>query len=458
MAVTKKLLTDLDAGSVAKIKNLPNGSASGDAVNKSQLDAVQDDVDNVVSLTGMPTDSTSLGSFLGSTIGDNRDIKTALQDLETEVEKTSLTVKADSTAFLDITGNELSLKSLAITSVKVNTVETSLADYLSNEATEAATLEEGDVLILTQADSQYRSWVHNGNTNTGANQNLNFTRLQTDITPSAIRSYFTGGDGLAYDSATGDFDVNVDDSSLEIDSDALQVKADGIKDSHVDWGTGAGQVNAADIPLESYSWSRITNPANIGDALQKIDDDIAGIVSSGSVALNNGVASDGNNDGSIDVRVDDSGIEVDGSNNLSLKDAGVTTAIIADANVTLAKMADNSVDSRCYVDGSLEFVHLDAAAYSADLSSSASATELARADAAKAYADTKTKAFKATGQSLVADTSFTVTHNLGEKLCSCQVYDESNDKLVDCELELVSTTALKVKVTSSITASIVVIS
>jgi hypothetical protein len=54
------------------------------------------------------------------------------------------------------------------------------------------------------------------------------TGVITYTGPSAaeVRAHFTAGDGLAV--AAGDFSVNVDDSSIEIDSDALQVKALGI--------------------------------------------------------------------------------------------------------------------------------------------------------------------------------------------------------------------------------------
>ena len=45
--------------------------------------------------------------------------------------------------------------------------------------------------------------------------------------------------------------VLVDDSGIEINVDTLQLKADGVKDSHIDWGTSAGQVSTADIPEET---------------------------------------------------------------------------------------------------------------------------------------------------------------------------------------------------------------
>ena len=45
--------------------------------------------------------------------------------------------------------------------------------------------------------------------------------------------------------------VLVDDSGIEINVDTLRLKADGVKDSHIDWGTGAGQVSTADVPEET---------------------------------------------------------------------------------------------------------------------------------------------------------------------------------------------------------------
>jgi len=56
----------------------------------------------------------------------------------------------------------------------------------------------------------------------------------------------TWGDGLSY--AAQVTSVNVDDDTIEIDTDILRLKADGVDDTHIDFGTGAGQVNTADIP------------------------------------------------------------------------------------------------------------------------------------------------------------------------------------------------------------------
>ena len=57
------------------------------------------------------------------------------------------------------------------------------------------------------------------------------------------------GAGIGFSSEV--LSVLVDDSGIEINVDTLQLKADGVKDSHIDFGTGAGQVSTADLPEET---------------------------------------------------------------------------------------------------------------------------------------------------------------------------------------------------------------
>ena len=48
---------------------------------------------------------------------------------------------------------------------------------------------------------------------------------------------------------SGNLAVLVDDVSIERSASGLRVKADGINDLHIDWGTGPNQVSAEDVPL-----------------------------------------------------------------------------------------------------------------------------------------------------------------------------------------------------------------
>ena len=65
------------------------------------------------------------------------------------------------------------------------------------------------------------------------------------------------GDGLTITDNDA-IDVNVDNATIEINADALRVKADGINDTHIDWGTGANQVSASDMPNEDVGDITIT--------------------------------------------------------------------------------------------------------------------------------------------------------------------------------------------------------
>ena len=46
-------------------------------------------IDNLVTVSGVAKDATHLGTFTGSTISDNRTVKQALQDLETQLKRTT---------------------------------------------------------------------------------------------------------------------------------------------------------------------------------------------------------------------------------------------------------------------------------------------------------------------------------------------------------------------------------
>ena len=457
----KKVLVDLDMASVSKIINLPQASANGEAVRYNEFDTLETNKDKLVSLSGMPENSINLGSFLGSTIGDNRDIKTALQDLENEVEKTSLTIATESQSVLSITGNELKMESLAITDVTVDTSETSLADWVSNNATHG--LEMGDVLILTAAsDKMEMTWICNTNSPSQSPASASdFTRLQADIQAQDVRAFLAGeSDEIDYNSTTGVFSFSA---------------------------------NAAENILPtSHTWVGLGTPSSIQDFMEKADQEFSGLQAGTSLTV-----------GSVTTAK----IADDAVTAAKLADDAVVTANIVDANITLAKMAAdsvdgskiaddsidsehlvadsidsehlspdcvdsasiaagavavehmsaNSVDSDQYVNGSLEFIHLDSAGVCSDFSSAGS-DQVARADSIKSYVDGRTyvrKLFSA--QSLTADTEATLNHALSNKYVSVQVFDDANDKEVDFELTLTDANNCKVEVAVSGTYSILVI-
>ncbi len=90
-----------------------------------------------------------------------------------------------------------------------------------------------------------------------------------------IRVNLTANGGLQFNATGHGIEVVVDDSSIGLSgAGAVQVKADGIKDSHIDWGTGANQVSGVDIPLADAGSYFATD--NVEAALQEIGAKVAG--------------------------------------------------------------------------------------------------------------------------------------------------------------------------------------
>lgn len=89
------------------------------------------------------------------------------------------------------------------------------------------------------------------------------------------------GAGLGF--ASGILSVNVDNSTIEINSDTLRVKADGINDTHIDFGTGTNQVSAVDIPIADAG--NYTTATEVEGALQEL----FGLVAANGVSYTVGV-------------------------------------------------------------------------------------------------------------------------------------------------------------------------
>ncbi len=90
-----------------------------------------------------------------------------------------------------------------------------------------------------------------------------------------IRVNLTANGGLQFNAVGHGIEVVVDDSSINLTAGgALQVKPDGIKDTHIDWGTGAGQVSGVDVPLADAGGYFTTD--NVEAALQEVGAKVAG--------------------------------------------------------------------------------------------------------------------------------------------------------------------------------------
>lgn len=73
------------AHEASAISVAPSGNLDATDVQSALLE-LQGDIDSLVTLSGVPSGSTDLGTFTGAIIPDNSDVKEALQALETEIE------------------------------------------------------------------------------------------------------------------------------------------------------------------------------------------------------------------------------------------------------------------------------------------------------------------------------------------------------------------------------------
>lgn len=249
-----------------------------------------------------------------------------------------LTVAAGSSAFLSISNGEISFHNLAITTVTVDVTYTDLASFVAAEYATGTEFQEGDMIILTAAtDQQQRSFIHNGGS---AGDSTDFTRLQTDIDTSTIRNALNGASGVSYNSSTGEFSADVDDVTVQVGASGIEIKDSGVSTAKI---------------------------ANDAVDKNKIAADVAG----------NGLGQ--NVDGSLEINVDDSTVEIS-SDILQVKDAGITEAKL---DSTLAAKINT--------------------------------------DYAETFGD---------GEA----TSYTITHNLNSKDVMTMVYEISTGECVQCQI------------------------
>ena len=149
--------------------------------------------------------------------------------------------------------------------------------------------------------------------------------VKDDGITAAMINADVAGDGLVPNGVTGALDVNVDDSSIETNADAIRVKSEGITATHIASSVagdgltgGAGtalSVNADDVGIEV-----------VADALQLKDDGVTAAKINADVA-GEGLVPNGTS-GALDINVDGSTVEI-ATDVLQVKDAGITEAKLA---------------------------------------------------------------------------------------------------------------------------------
>jgi hypothetical protein len=280
-------------------------------------------------------------------------------------------------------------------------------------AADTGDLSEGSNLYFTDARARAAVSV----TDNGGDGSLSYNSSTGVISytgPSAseVRAHFSAGDGLAV--SNGDFSVNVDDSSIEISSDTLQVKALGITNAMLAGGIASSKLaelnnfDTADLAEGSnLYWTTARGEAMFDSKLAAADTDD---LSEGSSNLYHTTARvraavsavDAGGDGSFsydsstgaftytgpsaaevrahlsvtdtnsmdlsfaggaisaDAKVDDSSIEINASNGLQVKALGITNAMLSGA-IASSKIAElNAFDTDGLSEGSSNLYYTEA--------------------------------------------------------------------------------------------------
>ena len=386
-------------------------------------------------------------------------------------------IAAGSSSYLSVSGGELSVSSLLISDVHVDNSQTSLANFISNEGSTAANLKKGDFLVLTAATGGAETFIVSGANGSAAN---NYTEVESGLTSAEIVAKLSAGAGisisaggqisstitqytdsnaraalsagtgltynastgefassitqytdadargalsvennagLAYSSATGKFRVSLSNSGgLSFDGASIQIKADGIKDSMIDFGTGTGQISTADLPEQTNLY--------FTDVRAR-----AAISATGNISYNSST-------GQIST--------------------SLTQYTDTNARAALSAGAGLSYDSGTGQFSSTITQYTDSNARAAISAPSGSGLNYNSANGqVSVNNDFFRKVFQ--NQSLTAGVAKSINHDLGEKFVHVSVYD-SNDDLIHAAVSLTDNDNLTITSSDALTGVTVVVS
>ena len=241
----------------------------------------------------------------------------------------------DSSIEIDGSGN-LQVKANGITSSMIGTNQVT-----GNEIAALA------VATANLADSSVSTVKLGGSVVTEAklaSLSVSEAKIQSSAITASKIAAAVAGDGLSHDSSTG-LAVNVDDSTIETNADALRLKDLGITSSKLQNNSVITSKIADANITEAKLSSSVAGNGLLGGAGSALSVNTGpGIqIDADAVKFRPGAGLDFNvND--VDIKVDDSSIEIDpGGNNLRVKALGIGTGKLQDSCITSVKLADDSV-------------------------------------------------------------------------------------------------------------------
>jgi len=111
-----------------------------------------------------------------------------------------------SSSMLSVSEGKLSISNLAITDVHVDNTQTSLANFIANESSTAAGLQEGDVLILTAPTDGTETYIVSGANGSSAE---NYTQIESPLSAAEVGAVLQAGDGISVNASNATISANI---------------------------------------------------------------------------------------------------------------------------------------------------------------------------------------------------------------------------------------------------------
>jgi hypothetical protein len=115
-------------------------------------------------------------------------------------------IASGSSSMLSVSNGELSISNLAITDVHVDSTQTSLANFITNESSTAASLAEGDVLILTAPSDGTETYIVSGANGSSA---ANYTQIESPLSAAEVGAVLQAGDGISVNASNATISANI---------------------------------------------------------------------------------------------------------------------------------------------------------------------------------------------------------------------------------------------------------
>lgn len=154
-------------------------------------------------------DFTVTGSTVTAAVKRDTAADNLLQETASGLYAKKYSIASSSANYLSIdANNQISIKTLGIIDVSVDTTAASLAAWITASGYTGANqvLQEGDVLILTAATGGTQCYIHNGGT---AGTAADFTLIESpNLSDSYVRGLFSANNGVSYDASSGQITSN----------------------------------------------------------------------------------------------------------------------------------------------------------------------------------------------------------------------------------------------------------